>query len=173
MRKGKNGRGSSNPQQLSLPFKFGRRQPSPSRLGPRVRIALVQESDPPDAVVLRGSADIYALFRDEAASWDREQFLTVILDNKHKVLAVDQVSVGSLTASIVHPREVFKAILLANAAAFICVHNHPSGDPTPSKEDLEITRRLKEGAELLGIRLLDHIIIGKGRFVSFVDDGYW
>lgn len=172
MGKKRGGRRSSS-QQLSLPFGRGYGHPSPPRRGPRVRIALVHESDPPDVVVMRRSADIYALFRDEAATWDREQFLTVILDNKHKVIAIDQVSVGSLTASIVHPREVFKAIVLANAAAFICVHNHPSGDPTPSKEDIEITRRLKEGAELLGIRLLDHIIVGRGSFVSFVDDGYW
>ncbi len=107
------------------------------------------------------------------ATWDRERFLTLLLDNKHTLIGVEEVSVGSLTSSIVHPREVFKAIILANAAAFMMAHNHPSGDPTPSREDLEITRRLREIAEVLGVRCLDHIVIGAGRYVSFVNDGYW
>ncbi len=68
---------------------------------------------------------------------------------------------------------MFKAIILANAAAFIVAHNHPSGDPAPSRDDIEITRRLKEAAEILGVRFLDHIVIGRGRYVSFVEDGYW
>ena len=68
---------------------------------------------------------------------------------------------------------MFKALLLANAAAFAVAHNHPSGDPTPSKEDIEITRRLREAADMFGIRMLDHIVIGRERYVSFVDDGYW
>ena len=84
--------------------------------------------------MFRGSADIYAFLREEVATWDREQFLTVTLGKKHKVIAIDRVSVGGLTASIVHPRQVFKGIVLANVAAFICLQNHPSGDPTPSKE---------------------------------------
>lgn len=169
-RKGTNGP-SGRGVQLTLPF--GRRAAPPTQVGLRVRVALVKESEPSERVVLRGSGEVYALLREEAASWDRERFLTVILDNKHRLLGIDQVGIGSLTAAIVHPREVFKGIILANAAAFICVHNHPSGDPTPSKEDLEITRRLKEGADLLGIRFLDHVVIGAGRYVSFVDDGYW
>lgn len=99
----------------------------------------------------------------------KEHFITCHLDNKNRLLCVETVSVGSLTASIVHPREVFKSALLSSAAAMILVHNHPSGDPTPSREDLDITRRLKEGAELLGLRLLDHIIIGHQRHYSFAD----
>ena len=77
------------------------------------------------------------------------------------------VSVGSLTAAIVHPREVFKVILLANAAAFVALHNHPSGDPAPSPEDKEITQQLQALAELLGVPLVDHIIFGDGKYVSF------
>ncbi len=140
---------------------------------PRVRVELVRDADPFDPVRLQGSADVYAYLRDEVDRWDRERVLTLILNNKHILLGIEEVSVGSLTASIVHPREVFKAIILANAAAFIVAHNHPSGDPTPSKEDIDITRRLREIADLMAIRLLDHIVIGKGRYVSFVDDGYW
>ncbi|MCK6553903.1 DNA repair protein RadC [Candidatus Binatia bacterium] len=124
-------------------------------------------------IPFRGSADIYALLREEAATWDRERFITLILDNKHNLIGVEEVSVGTLTAALVHPREVFKALLLANAAAFVVAHNHPSGDPTPSKEDIEITRRLREVADLFGIRMLDHVVIGRDRYVSFVDDGYW
>ncbi|MGH3644977.1 MAG: JAB domain-containing protein [Mycobacterium sp.] len=137
-------------------------------------VSLVCEGSAPFAHRrLRGSVDVYNAFRDTCDTADREYFWTVLLDNKHAIIGIEQVSQGSLTASIVHPREVFKAVVLANAAAIILVHNHPSGDPTPSAEDLEITRRLREVGELFGIRVLDHLVIGRGRYVSFVDDGYW
>lgn len=122
---------------------------------------------------LRGSADIYAHFRERLAEERVENFIAVLLDNKHRKLKDVLVSKGSLTASIVHPRDVYLPIIREAAAAVIFVHSHPSGDPTPSKEDIEITRRLREVGELVGVRVLDHIIIGKGRYVSFVDDGYW
>ena len=121
----------------------------------------------------RGSADIWAAFKDHFEAADREQFILLLLNNKHRPVAFHVVSVGSLTASLVHPREVLKAIVLSNAAAVVAMHNHPSGDATPSKEDLEITRRLKELTELLGVRLLDHIIFGDDKCVSFVDAGFW
>lgn len=101
----------------------------------------------------------------------REHFWAVHLDSKNKLLCLDPVSTGSLNASIVHPREVFKSVLLSSAAALLLVHNHPSGDPSPSTEDREITTRLKEASELLGIRLLDHVIIGIDRHYSFADSG--
>lgn len=100
----------------------------------------------------------------------KEYFLALHLDGKNRIVCIDQVSVGSLNQSIVHPREVFKTSLLSSAAAIILVHNHPSGDPTPSREDLEITRRLKEVGNLLGIRVLDHIVIGD-TYASFVERG--
>jgi DNA repair protein RadC len=151
------------------------RNPDRSRLPcfPRVRVEVIRDPAPPERIVLTKSADAYALLREEAARWDRERFLTLMLDNKHCLIGTEEVSVGSLSSAIVHPREVFKAILLVNAAAFIVAHGHPSGDPTPSREDIEITRRLKEGAQILGLRFLDHIVIGRDRYVSFVDDGYW
>jgi DNA repair protein RadC len=123
--------------------------------------------------VFRGSADIYAHFRERIAVEICELFYAVLLDNKHRKLREVLVSKGSLTAAIVHPRDVFAQVVRFSAAAIVLVHNHPSGDPTPSREDLEITRRLREVGELIGIRVLDHIVIGKGRYVSFVDDGYW
>ena len=103
----------------------------------------------------------------------REHFYAVLLDNKHRKIKDVPVSLGSLTASIVHPRDVFAPVVREAAAAVVFVHNHPSGDPTPSKEDIEITQRLRAVGELMGVRVLDHIVIGKGRYVSFVDDGYW
>ncbi len=102
---------------------------------------------------------------------DREEFWVIHLDAKNRMVGYEVISVGSLSASIVHPREVFKGLLLNNAAAMLCLHNHPSGDPEPSREDIEITRRLKDGADLLGIRLLDHIIIGSENFCSLADRG--
>lgn len=121
----------------------------------------------------RGSGDIYAHFREHLAAETCELFYAVLLDNKHRKVRDVVVSKGSLTASIVHPRDVFHQVVRHSAAAVVFVHNHPSGDPTPSKEDIEITRRLREVGDIMGVRVLDHIVIGKGRYVSFVDDGYW
>ncbi len=101
----------------------------------------------------------------------KEMFLTLHLDGKNRIIAMDMVSVGSLNQSIVHPREVFKTACLSNAAAVILAHNHPTGDPTPSNEDISITRRLKEAGELMGIKVLDHIIVGDGGYLSFVERG--
>jgi len=100
----------------------------------------------------------------------KEYFFTLHLDGKNRISCIDCVSVGSLNQSIVHPREVFKTALLSSAAAIVLVHNHPSGDPTCSREDREITRRLKEAGELLGIRVIDHVIVGESYF-SFVEQG--
>ena len=122
---------------------------------------------------LRGSADVYAHFREHLAAETREHFYAVLLDNKHRKIRDVLLSLGSLTASIVQPRDCFHQIVRHSAAAVIFCHNHPSGDATPSKEDIEITRRLREVGDIMGVRVLDHIIIGKGRYVSFVDDGYW
>lgn len=121
----------------------------------------------------RGSYDVYAHFRERLASERQEQFYAVLLDNKNCKIRDIRVSQGSLTASIVHPRDVYLPVIRESAAAVVFVHNHPSGDPTPSKEDIEITRRLREVGDLVGVRVLDHLVIGKGRYVSFVDDGYW
>ena len=99
----------------------------------------------------------------------KEMFITVHLDGKNRIICMDIVSVGSLNQSIVHMRSVFQTACLSAAAAFVCIHNHPSGDPTPSSEDIAITRRLREAGELMGIKLLDHIIIGDNEYLSFVE----
>jgi DNA repair protein RadC len=116
------------------------------------------------------SGEVFSLFRF-LANETKEHFLALHMDSKNRVLCIDQISSGSLNASIVHPREVFKGCLLSSAAAMILLHNHPSGDPTPSREDLELTGRLREAGELLGIRVLDHVIIGSGCYVSLADRG--
>lgn len=103
----------------------------------------------------------------------KEHFLALLLDSKNRLIREIQVSEGSLNASIVHPREVFAPAVRESAAAILFVHNHPSGDPTPSREDVELTNRLRQAGELMGVRVLDHIIIGDGRYLSFVDQGLW
>ncbi len=116
------------------------------------------------------SAEIYNTFKFLSQE-TKEHFLALHLDGKNKVICVDLCSTGSLSASIVHPREVFKSALLSSAAAMVFMHNHPGQDPTPSREDMEITTRLRDVGELLGIRILDHIIICEDSYVSFTDRG--
>lgn len=102
---------------------------------------------------------------------DREHFVVMCLDTKNKVAALNTVSIGSLNSCHVHPREVFKVAILSNSAAVILVHNHPSGDPLPSREDLEVTERLQEAGKILGIEVFDHVIIGEGRYSSLKEKG--
>jgi len=113
---------------------------------------------------------VFEMFKDLALE-TKEHFLCLHLDGKNRIVSLDRVSVGSLNQSIVHPREVFKSACIISAAGIILVHNHPTGDPNPSQEDISITRRLKEAGELIGIPVLDHIIIGDGQYVSFVERG--
>ncbi|UCE63485.1 MAG: DNA repair protein RadC [Nitrospirota bacterium] len=110
----------------------------------------------------------YPLLRDLR----HEVFKVILLDTKHCIIRDSTVSKGSLTLSIVHPREVFNLAVRASAAAVIFLHNHPSGDPFPSDEDRTLTKRLVEAGNLLGIRVLDHLIIGDGKYVSFADQGW-
>jgi DNA repair protein RadC len=122
---------------------------------------------------LRSSVDAATLLRTYLGPVDREHFVIILLDRKNKMIGIHTVSIGSLTASIVHPREVFKVAILSNAAAVILGHNHPSGDQQPSQEDRALTKRLKEGGKLLGIDVLDHVVIGDGttEYFSFADQG--
>jgi len=103
---------------------------------------------------------------------DREAFFLLSLNTKNGVIAIRTISIGSLSANIVHPREVFKAAILDSASHIIVAHNHPSGDPTPSREDIELTKRLSEVSNLLSITLLDHVIIGEGRHYSLKETGH-
>lgn len=138
-----------------------------------VRIEMVKEkSDLYDSNIVRTHHDAHRIVSQFLANVDREHFIVLCLDSKNKVNAINTVHVGSLSASVVHPREVFKPAILANAASVIVAHNHPSGDPTPSREDIDVTKNLQQGGEYLGIDILDHIIVGDGRFVSLKSDGY-
>ena len=140
---------------------------------PRYRICLVpKRRHAGPFVMIHDSASAATALRPLFAGLDREQFLVCCLDAKHAIIGVNVVSVGSLTLSIVHPREVFKPAILLNSSAIICAHNHPSGDPSPSPEDRQLTVRLRGAAELLGITLLDHIILGDDRIHSFADYGW-
>ena len=116
--------------------------------------------------------DAVHLVEDFLAYSDREKVVAICLDVKNQPTAISTISMGTLNSSLVHPREVFKTAILSNAAGFILDHNHPSGDLTPSKDDLNVTKRLKEAGDLMGIDLLDHIIVGDGkRYTSFREQG--
>jgi len=121
---------------------------------------------------VRRSQDVADFMAPLAANLDREHFWTVLLNGKNVAVGLNLVSIGSLTAALVHPREFLKALIIGNAAAAIVVHNHPSGDPAPSAEDLALTKRLREVSDLVGIRLLDHVILGHdGAYCSLADSG--
>ena len=120
---------------------------------------------------LRSSEDVFRHFREQLEKEKREIFYVVLLTNKNRRIRDVKISEGSLTASFVHPREVYNPVIRESAAAVVFVHNHPSGDPAPSQEDVQITRRLKEVGEVMGIRVLDHVVIGQGRYFSFSDRG--
>ena len=140
---------------------------------PRYRITLVcEETGSRSLEAVHTSMAAALMLRPCFEGLDREQFLVCGLDAKHRIIGINIVSIGSLTLAIVHPREVFKPLILMNAAAFICAHNHPSSDPTPSPEDRVLTQRLRQGAEILGITLLDHVVLGEERYFSFADQGW-
>jgi len=134
-----------------------------------VRLTIVREKGeaydlPPQ--VLHG-AHVAGLVRSIIGDDPREAFLAIYLDTRHRILAIHRVSIGTADSSAVHPREVFGPALQLAASALIVAHNHPSGDPTPSRDDENVTERLTQAGALLGIPLLDHLIIGEARFWSF------
>ena len=140
---------------------------------PRYTLQLVPGNVRPDPpVLIRDSTRAATILRPLFHGLDREQFLVACLDAKHAIIGVNVVSIGSLSFSIVHPREVFKPAILLNSAAIICAHNHPSGHPEPSSEDRVLTARLRQAGDLIGITILDHIILGDDRTYSFADQGW-
>lgn len=139
---------------------------------PQVKLMLVREGTVgAETRKITNSEEAAKLLSGYFEGHDREEFVVLLLDAKHHVRGIHTVSIGSLSMSIVHPRETFKAAIVSNASTVILAHNHPSGDPTPSKEDRELTARLKQCGELLGIPVLDHVIVGEGRHYSFADMG--
>lgn len=125
-----------------------------------------------EPVIIRTPHDVASYMMEEMRHLTQEHFVVLFLNTKNHVLGHETIFVGSLNASIVHPREVFQAAIRRNCASIICLHNHPSGDPQPSREDVDVTRRLVEAGKILGIDVLDHVIIGDGRFASLKEKGY-
>lgn len=141
---------------MAAVFELGRRLRRPYRWWP---------------AAMTSSRSVFEFFRPLTQDLRQECFWVLLLNAKHRVQEIVSVSVGSVDRSLVHPREVFRPAVREGAAAVLFVHNHPSGDPAPSQEDIAITGRLVKTAEVLGIRVLDHVIIGAYRYFSFADEG--
>ena len=138
-----------------------------------VSIKLVKESSfLYQTLTISSPKDAYEMVKEQLEGLDREQFIIACLNTKNEPTNISVVSVGTLNKAIVHPREVFKTAILSNAASIMAFHNHPSGETTPSQQDIQLTNRLYEAGELLGIKLLDHLIIGDGTFTSLKEKGY-
>jgi len=134
------------------------------------RLATHESGSP--RLYLSGPEDVADMFMREMSTLDREHFRAVLLNTKNRILGVRTISIGSLNASIVHAREVFKAAVAESAQAIVLVHNHPSGLPEPSSEDIAVTERLAEAGRILGIEILDHIVLGSQGFVSLKEAGH-
>lgn len=124
-----------------------------------------------ERTVIRSPKDAAQYVMEDLRYLQKEHFVCLFLNTKNHVLAQETLSIGSLNASIVHPREIFRAAIKRSSASIICAHNHPSGDPTPSPEDIQITERLVQAGELIGIEVLDHVIIGDKHYISLKEQG--
>jgi len=136
-------------------------------LGARIQAPVARQG-----LVVRRPEDLHSVLRREFRGLDRERFLALYLDSRHRVLTVETVSIGSLNASLVHPREVFKLAVAVSAAAVIVAHNHPSGNARPSGDDLDLTARLDRCGDLLGVALLDHLVVGDTEVTSIREYGW-
>lgn len=152
------GMGQAKTAQVKAALEIGRRL-ARQKMGPRPTI--------------NSPAEAAGLLMAEMSYLDREHFKVINLNTKNHVLGIDNISVGSLNASLVHPREVFKAAIKRSAARLILVHNHPSGEPQPSSEDVALTKRLCEAGKLLGIDILDHVILGRNNYLSMKEKEYF
>ncbi|SFJ16265.1 DNA repair protein RadC [Halobacillus dabanensis] len=132
----------------------------------------MQKMKPVERYMIRSPEDGADFVMEEMRDLKQEHFICLFLNTKNQVLHRQTIFIGSLNASIVHPREVYKEAVKRSAASIICAHNHPSGDPTPSQEDIQVTRRLKECGKMIGIELLDHLVIGDRKFISLKEKGY-
>ncbi len=150
------GIGPAKAVQLKAAIELGRRMAA-SRVG--------------DRVIIRSPRDAAELLAEQLRYLQKEHFVCLFLNTKNQVIAQETLSIGSLNASIVHPREVFRAAIKYGSASIVCAHNHPSGDPAPSPEDIAITKRLVESGRIVGIDVLDHIVVGDGHFISLKEQG--
>lgn len=127
---------------------------------------------PKERYTIRSPQDGADYVMEEMRNLNQEHLIVLFLNTKNEIVHKQTIFVGSLNSSIVHPREIFREAVKRSAASIICAHNHPSGDPTPSKEDIQVTRRLVDSGKMIGIQLLDHIIIGNRKFISLKEKGY-
>lgn len=139
---------------------------------PIYRVSLVRERSLEIGERLTNPGIVYDIVTRYLDGPDREYMVALLLDTKNQVIGINTVSIGTLDSALVHPREVFKPAILLSAAGIILCHNHPSGDPTPSNEDKRLTERMVQAGNIIGIEVLDHIVIGDGRFVSLKERGY-
>ena len=139
---------------------------------PRYRVALVREGcSHSNMKHIHDPEDVHRIIDAEYADAVVEMAMMLALDTKNKVIGIFEISRGSLNASIIHPRDVFQRAILVNAASVILVHNHPSGDPTPSTEDVALTKKLVEAGRVMDITVLDHVICGEGKYASLRERG--
>mgnify|MGYP001283810810 CR=1 FL=1 len=124
-----------------------------------------------DQIAIHRPKDVYDLLAPDLRHSPIEHFICLFLNTKNRVIHKETISIGSLNATVVHPREVFRAAIKRCSAGLICIHNHPSSDPTPSPEDIQLTKRLVSAGELIGVEVLDHIIIGGSNYVSLKERG--
>ncbi len=150
------GMGTAKVAQIKAAFELGKRLLSePNEKGP----------------VFSSSHNVYSYYHPQVKDLKKEVFYCAMLDAKNRIFRDCKISEGTLTNSLIHPREAFREAIKESAASVIFVHNHPSGDPNPSREDISITERLVHTGEIVGIRVLDHVIIGDGQYTSFMDNG--
>ena len=135
------------------------------------RLQLVREGPPPESPAICSPADVLQHVQPLFAGLDREHFVVLALDGRNQIVGANTASIGTLSASLVHPREVFKFAILANTGSIILAHNHPSGNTSPSEDDIQLTRRLRDAGDILGIEILDHLIITESDFVSLKEQG--
>jgi DNA repair protein RadC len=137
--------------------------------GIRCRVCLVRESSSDEMIDINGAEDVYDLVKEELENADREILLSVMLTIKNQLIGVETVNIGSVHATIISARDLFKSAILANAFGIVICHNHPSGNLDPSRDDIAITKRLVDAGELLGIKVLDHLIISNRGYTSMRD----
>lgn len=136
-----------------------------------IRVQCVAEPCPPLTQRAREATDLADAARLLIPADEREHFIAFLLDGRNRIKGYAEISIGTLNAAIVHPRDVFRPAIVFAAAAVVIVHNHPSGDPQPSAEDFAVTTRLREVGQLVGIPILDHVVVGEGRYFSFLERG--
>ena len=137
--------------------------------GIKCRVCLVRDGVHDEVIKINEPSDAYELVKEELVNSDREMFLSIMLTVRNALIGVETISIGCIEASTVTPRDVFKSAILANAVSIIVCHNHPSGELDPSKNDIELTKQLIAGGELLGIKVLDHLIVSNQGYKSLRD----